>query len=83
MKPADKGSSTVIMDREQYIFKANRQLAVSDHYQAPEEPIFTEIIGEVREILEEMCLKKIISRAQKEYLAGDGLPRPRRLQFTP
>lgn len=83
LKPADKGSSTVIMDREQYIFEANRQLAVNEHYRTLQEPIFTETIGEVREILEEMCLKKIISGAQKEYLIGDGLPRPRRLYLLP
>lgn len=83
IKPADKGNSTVILDRDQYIYEAKRQLAVSDHYRALEEPIYTETIDEVREILEEMCSKKIINGAQKEYLIGDGPPRPRRFYLLP
>ena len=32
IKPADKGSATVIMNKEDYIFEANRQLENPKHY---------------------------------------------------
>ena len=40
IKKADKGSSIVVMDREDYIFEEERQLVVSKHYKKIDEPQF-------------------------------------------
>jgi len=83
IKPADKGNAAVILDRDQYVWEAQRQLAVSEHYRPLKEPIFPQTQSEVKEILEEMCSQKIINIHQKNYLVGEGSPRPRRFYLLP
>ena len=40
IKPADKGSSSVIMDKDNYISEGYRQLGNPSHYKKLDEPIF-------------------------------------------
>lgn len=52
IKSADKGGATVIMDLENYIFEANRQLNDSNYYRILDEPIYTNNIPGIKAILE-------------------------------
>ena len=83
IKPADKGNATIIMDKKQYIWEGQRQLAVKEHYCTLEEPIYPQTRIMVEEILNEMYDKKIISGAQMKYLLGENPPRPRRFYLLP
>lgn len=56
IKPADKGSAVVVMDREQYILEAQRQLNDSTYYKKFEKPIYIDTIPLVQNIL--LKLKK-------------------------
>lgn len=83
IKPADKGNAAVILDKAQYIWEGQRQLAVTDHYCALQEPIYPKTRALVEEILNEMVEKKILRGTQREYLLGDSNPRPRRFYLLP
>lgn len=52
IKPADKGSEVVIMDRNQYVWKANRQLAKTEHYKSLNKPIFPDTIAMIKKIVD-------------------------------
>lgn len=54
IKPADKGSAAVIMDRDSYIKEAERQLNQEEYYKKLPEPIFLETVPEVRTILTQL-----------------------------
>ena len=83
IKQADKGSSVVIMSREQYIFEVERQLNDSVYYQKLDKPIFTETMPMVEKILAQLKDKKFITKKQYQYLRGDGRPRERRFYILP
>lgn len=83
IKSADKVNATVVLDRAQYIGEGLRQLSVAEHYRPLKGPIYTDTVKEIEEILEDMCSKKIFSAKQKEYLTGEGPPRPRRFYLLP
>lgn len=83
IKPADKGNAVVIMSKTDYLWEGKRQLSVTEHYCSLTEPIYPKTILEVREILDEMYEKKIISGKQRDYLSGSGTPRPRRFYLLP
>lgn len=83
IKPADKGNATVILDKEQYIWEGERQLAVQEHYCTLQEPVYPQTRVMVEEILNEMVENKIIRGAQRDYLLGDSHPRPRRFYLLP
>ena len=83
IKPADKGSSVVIMDRQQYIGEALRQLRNTDHYVPLETPIYMETATQIREILDSMTQNKTITKKQRSYLLGDNTPRKRVFYLLP
>lgn len=83
IKPADKGSAVVIMDREQYILEAHRQLDDKKYYKKLEKPIFMETIPLVHEILLKLKKKKFINARQLLYLKGELQPRERRFYILP
>ena len=83
IKPADKGSSVVIMDRHQYIAEALRQLHNTDYYVPLSTPIYMETSTQIREILDLMTHNKIITKKQKNYLLGDDTPRKRIFYLLP
>ena len=68
IKPGDKGSAIVIMDRSDYALEANRQLAVSRHYTTIEEPQFPKNCEIFNRILTEMRAQGLISAKEFAYL---------------
>lgn len=48
----------VIMDKTQYIWEGQKQLAVKEHYCTLEEPIYPQTRIMVKEIIDEMLDKK-------------------------
>ena len=83
IKPADKGSATVIMDKENYINEGYRQLNDNQYYEKIENPIFPETAKRVNEILQDLFKKGFISDKQFQYLKSPEEPRPRQFYMLP
>lgn len=83
LKPADKGSAVVILDRDQYIWEAERQLHDQDHYSQLQSPIYLDTIPMVQKILDKLQEEGYINRKQKDYLKGSDNPRPRYFYLLP
>ena len=83
IKPADKGSATVIMDKQNYINEGYRQLGDERYYKKIETPIFPETQLKVNEILLNLLTKKVISEKQFQYLKSPEEPRPRQFYMLP
>ncbi|KAI7790206.1 hypothetical protein IRJ41_018224 [Triplophysa rosa] len=83
IKPADKGSSIVVMDREQYQREALRQLRNTDFYVELTEPLYKQTESQIVEILENIRVEKHLTKQQVEYIKGRGEPRPRRFYLLP
>ena len=83
LKKADKGSSIVVMDQEDYVFECNRQLRNDQHYKPLEEPIFLDTAKEMTEILMDLKDLSCISDKQFNYLKPCENPRPRRFYTLP
>ncbi len=83
IKPADKGNAVVLMNKEDYPWEGKRQLEVKDHYKPLTAPMYPQTSLEIRNIVEEMCDKGVISGKQNNYLLGSGTPRPRRFYLLP
>lgn len=83
IKPADKGSAIVIMDREHYVWEANRQLDNTEHYQKLDKPIFPDTIPLITKIIQEMNQQKYINHKQKTYLLETMGERPRIFYLLP
>jgi len=83
IKPADKGSATVIMDKQNYINEGYRQLGDSRYYKKIEKPIYSETSVKVNEILLDLFDKKYISEKQYNYLKPPEEPRPRHFYMLP
>lgn len=83
IKPADKGSVTVIMDRDQYLWEGYRQLNDKKYYSPLTRPIYSETFDLVTKIFQKIQEKKLINKKQYYYLIGDSEPRPRRFYLLP
>lgn len=83
IKPADKGATVVILNREQYIMEVERQLSDTVYYKKLDQPIFGETIPLIDHILDKLKRKKFIDEKQKKYLKGDLQPRERRFYILP
>ena len=83
IKPADKGSATVIMDKQNYINEGYRQLSDSRYYRKIQNPIYSETGLKVNEILQDLLIKKFISEKQFQYLKSPEEPRPRQFYMLP
>lgn len=83
IKPADKGSTVVIMDKEQYIKEAERQLVDREFYSEIKEPIYLESIQVIAEGLKRLQDRGILSKRQIQYLEGSGTPRGRKFYLLP
>ena len=68
IKPADKGSSVVVMDRDQYISEAERQLNDNTYYQLLDHDPTTEFATQVAETVNKMHDKGYITDKNMEYL---------------
>lgn len=83
IKPADKGSAVVIMDRQAYVKEAERQLNQAEYYQRLDEPIFLKTIPEVKSILKQLRDDGYINKKQETYLMGSDNPRSRCFYLLP
>ena len=83
IKPADKGSATVIMDKQNYINEGYRQLDDNRYYEKIPNPIYSETSLKVNEILQDLIDKKYISEKQFNYLKSPEEPRPRQFYMLP
>lgn len=83
IKPADKGSATVIMNKQHYINEGMRQLNDSRFYEKIENPIYSETSLKVIEILYDLLHRKIITEKQFQYLKPPLEPRPRQFYMLP
>ncbi|KAL2078819.1 hypothetical protein ACEWY4_026504 [Coilia grayii] len=83
IKPADKGSAVVIMDIQQYIWEAERQLNNPDHYIKLDKPIYLDTIPQVQNILMSLKEKGFLNQKQVHYLIGKDKPRPRYFYLLP
>ena len=83
IKPADKGAAIVVMDKEDYIKEAERQLANKVHYKHLEEPVFPKSIPKINEIFENLANRRFIDAGQLAYLKCPDEPAPRRMYLLP
>lgn len=83
IKEADKGGATVIMDINNYIYEANRQLNDIKYYKPLQQPIFHDNIPKIRAILEKMKSERFIDKKQLEFLSGPENPRNRIFYLLP
>ena len=83
IKPADKGSATVIMDKSAYIAEAHRQLNNTQYYRKLDKPIFTENVKPINDILEEMAAMKVITDKQFRFLKSNESDRQRIFYLLP
>jgi len=70
IKPADKGGATVLINRENYIKEAERQLSNEKYYKKLTQPIYTKNIPKINTILSNMLNEKYINKKQFDYLSG-------------
>ncbi|XP_028459985.1 uncharacterized protein LOC114572514 [Perca flavescens] len=75
IKPADKGSAVVILDREDYLQEGFRQLNNTYYYKKLDGPIFKQTIPMVDKIVNTLHAKKFINTKQKNFLLSDKEPR--------
>ena len=71
IKPADKGSAVVVMDREHYISEAERQLNDSTYYKALDHDPTHEFAKKVADAVSEMLNGDHISEKNAIYLTVD------------
>ena len=83
IKSADKGGATVIMDRENYILEANRQLNDTKYYKLLDQPIFHDNIPKLKNILNEMRHEGFLNQKQFDFLSGPNIPRHRIFYLLP
>lgn len=83
IKSADKGGATVIMDKNNYIFEANRQLNDTKYYRELEEPLFHDNIPKIKKILTQLKKDNFINQKQLEFLSGPPVPRHRKFYLLP
>ena len=83
IKPADKGSATVIMDRSAYVAEAHRQLTNSRYYRKLDRPIYIDNVKPINDILEEMASLQVISEKQLMFLRAKESDRQRIFYLLP
>lgn len=83
IKSADKGGATVIMDKDNYIFEANRQLNDIKYYRVLEEPLFQDNIPKIRKILIQLKKEGYVNQKQLDFLSGPPIPRHRKFYLLP
>jgi hypothetical protein len=83
IKPADKGGATVLMDKQNYITEAYRQLNDPKYYRKLTEPTYKSNIPLIAKILEDLRDRGHISNKQLKYLAGPTECRARTFYLLP
>ena len=83
IKPADKGSATVIMDKANYIAEGHRQLNNANHYTKLRTPLYSKTADKIDDLLKDLHKKDFISAKQMCYLKPPIDPRPRQMYLLP
>lgn len=83
IKPADKGSVTVIMDKAAYVSEALRQLHDTQYYTRLPGPIYTETANLIAKELRDLHSAGYINKKQLKFLTGQTPPRPRYFYLLP
>lgn len=83
IKPADKGSTIVIMNKDDYCFEVMRQLQDQEFYRPLQEPIYLETQNDIIRILKQLHTTKHINQKQLLFLIGTKPPRPRYFYLLP
>lgn len=83
IKPADKGSATVVMNKTNYIQEAYRQLYNVNYYQRLAAPIFPDNSRRINAILAEMHNLNFITDKQLVYLSSHDDARVRKFYLLP
>ncbi|XP_078584852.1 uncharacterized protein LOC144867010 [Branchiostoma floridae x Branchiostoma japonicum] len=83
IKPADKGSAVVIMNREDYIQEALRQLNNKDHYKKVDHCLSEEHATKVRRTLLHLREEGILDDTTYNYLAPPQHPRTPNFYLLP
>ena len=83
IKPADKGSAIVIMDREAYTYEAQRQLLDRKYYHSLDQPVYPINSVKIKAILQQMYSQGYINNKQLQYLLPPPQPRPRLFYLLP
>ena len=82
IRPADKGSGIVIIDRQEYVDKLCKEMEEDNSYRETEGDQTAEIHKEVKKFVNRMYRVGTISKAMKEYLIPR-YPKPGRLKGNP
>lgn len=77
MKPAGTRSKTVILDKHQYIYEANRQLSNTKYYVPIGNSLQPQTQTKLRRIIQTLYDKRHITKKQIDFLFGPDTPRPR------
>ena len=83
IKPADKGSAVVLLDREQYLWEGYRQLNDTRCYAKLDRPVYVDTVPIVAQIVDSLLRRKFITHKQRDYLVGESEPRPRLFYMLP
>jgi len=83
IKPADKGSAVVVMNKIDYIQEAMRQLENQKYYTLIDQPVFQNNASRINKILHRMFVKGFIKEKQLNYLSADQEARPRIFYLLP
>lgn len=83
IKPADKGSATVVMDKADYIYEANRQLSNRQHYRKLDSPLYKKTSKKIDDVLKKLLKKHEIDKEEYEYFKPPSKPRERRFYLLP
>ena len=83
IKPADKGSATVVMNKSSYLAEAYRQLNNTQYYRKLPGPIYTQNITAINGILEKMTRDGYITSKQQQYLQANESNRHRIFYLLP
>lgn len=83
IKPADKGSATVIMDKGAYLAEGYRQLNNIHHYVKLDAPIYPQTARTISNIVQKLESSKFLTDKQSDYLSPSEDSRPRRFYLLP
>ena len=82
-KPADKGGSTVLMQKDEYASEAMRQLNDIQYYKEIDHLLINENSHEINKILLDLKEKGFLSAKQVNFLRPPPEPRPRQFYLLP
>ena len=83
IKPADKGGATVILDKDNYILEAIRQLNDTKYYKKIDKPLYMENADKIRSILMDLKSLMFINDKKFDYLYKNKNIKPRSFYILP